>query len=247
LSELIYEKRDRIAIVTLNRPEKMNALSTALIRELSEAWINFRDDDSLWVAILMGAGKAFCVGADYKSINDPDFTTDPVETPAYHHIWKPVICAINGPALGRGLGLALACDIKIAGEAAEFGCPEAKFGTVARVDTFDSYLPRAIAQEMLLIGDSLTSRRAYEVGLINKIVPNEELIHGAESIARRICENAPLAVRGIKEMLTQNRELTPDGVNNLFEAVKARVRKSEDRVEGINAFKEKRKPKWQAK
>jgi len=247
LSELIYEKKDKIVILTLNRPEKMNALNTGLIRELSEAWIDFRDDDHLWVAILTGVGRAFCVGADYRSINDPDFTTDPVETPSHHRIWKPVICAINGQALGRGLGLALSSDIKIASEAAEFGCPEAKFGTVARVDTFDSYLPRAIAQEMLLIGDSLTSRRAYEVGLINKVVPGEELIHGAESIAQRICENAPLAVRGIKEMLVQNRGLSPAGVNDLFEAVKARVRKSEDRVEGINAFKEKRKPRWQAK
>ena len=163
MSVLLYEKKENIAYVTLNRPEKMNALNTELIHELSKTWANFRDDNRLWVAVLTGAGKAFCVGADYQSINDPAFTTNPIENPAYHQIWKPVICAIHGPALGRGLGLALGCDIKIAAETSEFGCPEAKFGTIARVDTFEPYLPRALAQEMLIIGDSISAQRAYEI------------------------------------------------------------------------------------
>jgi len=247
LSLLAYEKKGTIAYVTLNRPDKMNALNTELIQELSKAWIDFRDDDSLWVAILTGAGKAFCVGADYQSINDPAFTTSPIESPAYHEIWKPVICAINGSALGRGLGLALGCDIKIMADTAELGCPEAKFGTIARVDIFEPYLPRAIAEEMLITGDSIGAQRAYEVAIVNKVAPKGELISAATAIAQRICENAPLAVRGIKEMLIKNRDLPPTEVDNLFEAVKARVRRSEDRMEGINAFKEKRKPRWQAK
>lgn len=243
----MYEKKGKIAYITLNRPDKMNALNTELINELAETWVDFRDDDDLWVAILTGAGRAFCAGADYQSINEPGFTTTPIENPAHHQIWKPVICAINGHALGRGMGLALGCDIRIAIEAAEFGCPEPKFGTVTRVDIFEPYLPRGIVYELLLTGDRINARRAYDIHLVNKIVPHQQLLREATAIAERLCENAPLAVRGIKEMLAKNKDLSPAEINDLFEAVKARVRRSEDRKEGMNAFEDKRKPRWQAK
>lgn len=244
---LLYEKKDRVACVTLNRPDKMNALNVELINELERVWEDIRDDDTVWVAVLTGNGKAFCVGADYQSINDPKFTTIPVETPAHHQLFKPVIGAINGTAFGRGFGLALSCDIKIAAESAKFACPEAKFGTIAQVHIFEPYLMPAIARELLLIGDSISARRAFDIALINRVVPDSQLLSEAMAIARRICENAPLAVRGIKEMLAKNKDLNPDGVNSLFEEVKARVRASRDRQEGINAFKEKRKPHWQAR
>jgi enoyl-CoA hydratase/carnithine racemase len=243
----IYEKKGKIAYVTLNRPEKMNALNTELIHELSETWVDFRDDDNLWVAILTGAGKTFCVGADYQSLNDPGFTTTPVENPSHHQIWKPVICAINGHALGRGMGLALGCDIRVAVEAAQFGCPEPKFGTVTRVDIFDPYLPRGIASELLLMGDGISARRAYELNLVNKVVSQEQLLDNVTAMAERLCENAPLAVRGIKEMLTKNKDLSRTKADELFETIKARVRSSEDRKEGMDAFKEKRKPRWQGR
>jgi enoyl-CoA hydratase/carnithine racemase len=196
---------------------------------------------------LTGNGRAFCVGADYQSVDEPGFTTTPVETPVYHQVWKPVICAINGHALGRGLGLALDCDIRVASEGAEFGCPEPKFGTITPVDIFEPYLPRGMAYELLLTGDRITARRAYEIGLVNKIVPQEEVLNEAMKIAERLCENAPLAVRGIKEMLSKNRGLTPSEAEALFETVKTRIRRSEDRKEGMKAFREKRKPRWQAK
>jgi enoyl-CoA hydratase/carnithine racemase len=243
----IYEKKGKVAYVTLNRPEKMNALNTELIHELSRTWVDFREDDSLWVAILTGAGKAFCVGADYQSINDAEFTTTPIENPSHHQVWKPVICAINGQALGRGMGLALGCDIRVAAETAQFGCPEPKFGTVTRVDIFEPYLPRGMASELLLIGDSISAQRAYELNLINKVVPQEQLLNKATAIAERLCENAPLAVGGIKEMLTKNKDLSRTEADELFETIKARVRSSEDRKEGMNAFKEKRKPRWQGR
>jgi len=243
----IYERKGKIAYVTLNRPDKMNALSTELIQELAKTWVDFRDDDNLWVAILTGAGKAFCVGADYQSMNDPGFTTTPIENPSHHQIWKPVICAINGHALGRGMGLALGCDVRIAAEGGEFGCPEPKFGTITRVDVFEPFLPRGIASELLLIGDSISAQRAYEIGLVNKVVPRQQLMSEATVVAERLCANAPLAVRGIKEMLAKNKDLGRAEVDELFETVKARVQKSEDRKEGMDAFKEKRKPRWQGR
>jgi len=247
MAEQLHDKKGKIAYVTLNRPEKMNALNTELIHELSRTWVDFREDDRLWVAILTGAGKAFCVGADYRSVDDPEFTTTPIETPSHHQIWKPVICAINGQALGRGMGLALGCDIRVASEAAQFGCPEPKFGTITRVDIFEPYLPLGIASEVLLMGDNLSARRAYELNLVNRVVPQEQLVKEATAIAERLCENAPLAVRGMKEMLSKNKDLSRAEADALFEVVKARVRSSEDREEGMNAFKEKRKPRWQGR
>jgi len=243
----IYEKKGRIAYIRLNRPEKMNALNTALIYELEETWKNFRDDDNLWVAILTGEGRAFCVGADYQSIEEPGFTTTPIENPSYHQIWKPIICAINGHALGRGLGLALGCDIRIAVEEAEFGCPEPKFGTITRVDIFEPYIPRGIAFELMLTGDRINAKRAYEIFLINKIVPKDNLLDEATTIAERLLENAPLAVRGIKEMLCRNRLLKVNEIDELFESLKTQIRESNDYKEGMKAFVDKRKPKWEAK
>lgn len=243
----IYEKKGRIAYIRLNRPEKMNALNTALIYELEETWKNFKNDENLWVAILTGEGRAFCVGADYQSIEEPGFTTTPIENPSYHQVWKPVICAINGHALGRGLGLALGCDIRIAVEEAEFGCPEPKFGTITRVDIFEPYIPRSIAFEMLLTGERIDAKRAYEIFLINKIVSKNKLLEEATSIAERLCENAPLAVRGIKEMLCRNRTLKMNEIDDLFESLKNRIRESNDYKEGMRAFVEKRKPRWEAR
>lgn len=243
----IYEKKGRIAYITLNRPEKMNALNTTLIYEMSEIWKDFRDDDNVWVGILTGAGKAFCVGADYQSIEEPGFTTTPIENPSYHNVYKPIICAINGHALGRGLGLALGCDIRISVEDAEFGCPEPKFGTVTRVDIFEPFIPRGIAYELLITGDRINAKRAYEIFLINKVVLREKLLDEAISLAERLCENAPLAVRGIKEMLCKNRLLRQNEINDLFESIKNRIRGSKDYEEGIKAFMEKRKPIWQGR
>jgi enoyl-CoA hydratase/carnithine racemase len=245
--QLVYEKKGKVAYLTLNRPEKMNALSTELIFELAKRWAEFRDDEDVWVAVLAGAGRAFCVGADYESTKDPSFTTVPIENPAHHNIWKPVVCAINGHALGRGMGLALGCDIRIASETARFGCPEPQFGTVTRVDVFEPYLPRGIAFEMLLTGDPISARRAYEIAVVNKVVPEKDLMDEAGRMAERLCENAPLAVRGIKEMLARNRSLTPAQVDDLFEIQKNRIMNSEDREEGMRAFREKRKPQWQGK
>ena len=251
MSVLIYEKKDRIAYITLNRPEKMNALNSELIDELAKTWVDFRDDDNLWVAVLTGAGRAFCVGADFKSIGEPGIQIGfnvLREDPNNYMVWKPIIAAINGHAIGRGTSLMLSCDIRIASEAAEFSIPEARFGVIpGGTDVLEHYIPPGIARELLFTGDSISAQRAYEIGLVNKVVPQENLLSEATAMAERLRENSPLALRGIKEMLSRSKDLDYRTAVALYENVNARVLKSKDFAEGMKAISDKRKPKWQGR
>jgi enoyl-CoA hydratase/carnithine racemase len=251
MSVLIYEKKDRIAYITLNRPDKMNALNSELLDELAKTWVDFRDDDNLWVAVLSGAGKAFCVGADFQSIGEPGIQIGfnvLREDPNNYMVWKPIIAAINGHIIGRGLSLALSCDIRIASETVQFSMPEAKFGVIpGGIDVLERYIPPGIARELLLIGDSISAQRAYEIGLVNKVVPPEKLLDEATAMAEKLRENSPLALRGIKEMLNRSKDLDYRTAVALYENVNTRVLKSKDFAEGMKAVTEKRKPKWQGR
>jgi enoyl-CoA hydratase/carnithine racemase len=251
MSVLIYEKKDRIAYITLNRPDKMNALNSELLDELAKTWVDFRDDDNLWVAVLSGAGKAFCVGADFQSIGEPGIQIGfnvLREDPNNYMVWKPIITAINGHIIGRGLSLALSCDIRIASETVQFSMPEAKFGVIpGGIDVLERYIPPGIARELLLIGDSISAQRAYEIGLVNKVVPPEKLLDEATAMAEKLRENSPLALRGIKEMLNRSKDLDYRTAVALYENVNTRVLKSKDFAEGMKAVTEKRKPKWQGR
>ena len=258
---VLYEKKDKIAYITLNRPQKLNSLSPDLISELTEVWVDFRDDDSLWVAIITGKGKAFCAGADVGELGEAGFSalgrerpsfvsTSPalLSTPTRYGVWKPIIAAVNGYVLGAGLWLALGCDIRIAAADAVFGLPEPRAGIPTTITALAHYfMPRGVAYEMLLVGDRINAQRAYEVGIVNKVVPNEELIDAATALAERICENAPLAVRAMKEVLERGKDMDYDGALALTEHVFAAAINSEDRKEGIRAFKEKRKPEWKVR
>lgn len=251
MSVLIYEKKDRIAYITLNRPEKMNALNSELLDELAKTWVDFRDDDNLWVAVLTGAGKAFCVGADFQSIGEPGIQIGfnvLREDPNNYMVWKPIIAAINGHAIGRGISLTLSCDIRIASETVGFSIPEARFGVIpGGTDILEHYIPPGIARELLFTGDSITAQRAYEIGLVNKVVPQEKLLSEATAMAERLCENSPLALRGIKEMLSRSKDLDYRTAVALYENVNARLLKSKDFSEGMKAISDKRKPKWQGR
>jgi len=261
MSFVLYEKKDKIAYITLNRPEKFNSLNPDLISELTDVWIDFRDDDSLWVAIITGKGRAFCAGADIGGLDEAGFSAPGKERPSFistssallstptrYGIWKPIIAALNGYVLGAGLWLALGCDIRIAAADAVFGLPEPRVGIPTTMAALMRYfMPRGIAYEMLLVGDRINAQRAYEVGIVNKVVPNEELIDAATALAERICENAPLAVRAMKEVLERGKDMDYDGALALTEHVFAAALNSEDRKEGIRAFKEKRKPEWKVR
>jgi enoyl-CoA hydratase/carnithine racemase len=215
--KVLYEKRDRIAYVTINRPEAKNAVDPETHHLLWQTWDDFRDDDSVDVAILTGAGDAFCAGADLKTyippwINEatPRKVRDNVATGlggltrGLHRIYKPTIAAVNGWALAGGLEIALACDIRIASERAMFGSFEARRGyhhgdggIVRLVSTGGA----GIALEMLLTAEPIDAQRALQCNLVSRVVPHERLIGEAEKTAHQILRNSQVAVRSAKETI----------------------------------------------
>jgi len=252
---LIYEKKDKIAYITINRPEAMNAMDPETYRELSEAWIDIRDDPDVWVAIITGAGdRAFSAGADLKKT-----IGRPVE--AWHfwqtqeeqilnrglEVWKPVIAAVNGYCLAGGMTLLLATDIRIAAEHATFGVSEVSRGILpgnGGTQRTIQQLPYPIAMYLLLTGERMNAEEALRAGLINKVVPLPELMPEAERIARRICENAPLAVRAIKELAVRGQYLPIEYGLRLEQAVQRVLSTTEDAKEGPKAFSQKRRPSY---
>jgi enoyl-CoA hydratase/carnithine racemase len=215
--KLLYEKRDRIARLTINRPEARNAIDPDVHRLMVEAWADFRDDDSVDVAILTGEGEAFCAGADLKTYIPPIIAeASPGRlreiaelglngfTRGMHRIYKPIIGAINGWALAGGLETAMACDIRIASERAMFGSFEARRGfhhgdggLVRLVNTCGV----GVAMQMLLTAEPIDAQRALQCNMVNKVVPHETLISEAETMARQILRNSQAAVRSAKQTI----------------------------------------------
>lgn len=252
---IIYEKRDRIAYLTLNRPEVMNALDPETILELEEASQDFNNDPDSWVLILTGAGdKAFCAGADLKKLI-PAMTSGEMKMELsskrfFSDIYKPIIAAINGFCLAGGTEMIQGTDIRIAAEHATFGLAEPRWGLIP-IGGSHVRLPRQIpwcrAMEILLIGDRISAQEALQIGLINKVVPLPELMPTAKRIAERICENGPLAVRTIKEIAVRALSMPMEQGFILETLMGQRVFASEDAKEGPRAFMEKRKPVFQGR
>ncbi len=244
-----YQKEGRIAIFTINRPEAMNALNAEAHQELNEAMIDFRDDNDLWVGIITGAGdRAFCAGQDIRGGGGAAGSRA-----AYNlvdKIWKPVIAAINGYALGGGLEVALTCDIRIASENARLGLPEVLRGMnsgAGGMQRLPRFIPRAIASWMILSGQPIDAQEAYRIGLVNKVVPLDQLMSTAREWAEVICQAAPLAVRAGKEAVIRGCDMTLAQGLQLDGDVFSHHGGAEDRLEGVKAFAEKRKPVWKAK
>ncbi len=253
---LIYKKEGRIAEITLNRPEAMNSFDPEQCEEFSKALIDFRDDPEVWVAIITGAGeKAFSAGADLKKLvpvmQDKELAW---EMPPLHtrglEILKPLIAAINGVALGGGLEMALACDLRIASENATLGVPEVRWGLYpgwGGTQRLPRVIPWAKAAEMLLMGRFISAQEALQIGLINKIVPLAELMPTARAWAQEISELGPLAVRTAKELMLKGTSVPLDVGLRLEQALMDSILASEDAQEGPKAFAEKRKPVFKAK
>ncbi len=250
---------DRIATITLNRPEAMNALDYPMRRAIQDLWRRIDDDADIHVAIITGAGpRAFCAGADLKN-TPPPATSFAAETfgegidgslTAGQSTAKPLISAINGAAYGGGLEIALACDIRIASDNARFALSEARVGTIPGSGG-SQRLPRVInesdAMLMLLTGDPIDAAHALRIGLVSQVVPLPELPAAALAIARRIADNAPLAVRAIKRLVRAGRDLPLAGALEMERLAWGTLRDTEDRLEGRAAFAEKRPPKYRGR
>lgn len=250
-----FELSEGVATITINRPERMNAMDADHYRGLSEAWRRVRDDNEIRVAIVTGAGeKSFSAGADIKS-----FLTAP---PGFDEmwltqkdqllnrgleVWKPVIAAVNGYCLAGGMTLLMATDIRIAAPHATFNIAEVKRGIVpgnGGTQRILEQLPYPIAMEMLLIGDAIDAATAAQYGLINKVVPMAELMLTARAYAKRIAANAPLAVQAAKELAVRARDMDR-GTGLRVEALVNRLLQStDDAREGPKAFAEKRAPQF---
>jgi enoyl-CoA hydratase/carnithine racemase len=253
---LIYKKEGKIATLTINRPEALNALNNETFQELSDSLIDFMRDDNLLVGIITGAGeKAFCAGADIKETVPrlKQFKGIPwAEPPLYRglKLYKPLVAAVNGHALGGGCELALLCDIRIASENAAFGTPEVNLGLIpawGATQRLPRAIPTAIAAEILMTGRSINAAEAYRIGLVNKVVPIAELMTQAKAMAEMLCKPGPLAVRAVKKAMIEGLSESLERGLELEKEMTDVVTATEDFTEGTTAFLEKRKPQWKCK
>lgn len=246
-------KRDgRLATITLNRPEKMNAMTPEMYRDISESLRRIDEDQDIWAGIITGTGdRAFSAGAD---LNMEGRASGSGGWSAYRpnrfdhglEIQKPLIAAVNGYCLAGGLELALICDIRIASERAQFGCPEVKWNLLHGYGA--QRLPEIIglsnAMYLLLSGEFIDANEAHRLGLVQEVVPHDEVLDRARQLADRICENGPMAVRMTKEMTLRSRDMSLSEGLRLYQEYSHRVFSSEDMIEGTRSFAEKRKPEF---
>ncbi len=247
LTTVEYEKRGYIAYVTLNRPDKLNAMNAAMHRELGEVWQDFQNDPALRAAILSGNGRCFSAGADLSG-GAPDtyrYSGDFLDISRSRRVYKPIVAALHSHVVGYGMWIAMDTDIRVSTADTSFWLPEPQWG-IATVPAgwFPKMMPWAIASELLLLAERVDAERAREVGLINKIVPDDELMAEAERIANRLAELSPVAVQGMKEMMVQASNLDYAAIDQVTEVAQNRVMNSDDRKEGGRAFVEKRTASW---
>lgn len=240
-----------IAVVTINRPEKRNALDAEHYEQLSQAWTRVRDDEAIRVAVITGAGdKVFSAGADLKSwigrsVPPAEFwqTQKGMLLNRGLEVWKPVIAAINGHCLAGGMTLMLATDLRVVAEHATFALSEVKRGIIPAnggTQRLPQQLPHAIAMEMLLLGDSIDAATALRWGLVNRVVPAAQLMETALALARRVAANAPLAVQAIKELALRGQSESLSTGLRMEQLVQRVLQATEDAAEGRQAFAGKR-------
>jgi enoyl-CoA hydratase/carnithine racemase len=244
-----FEVKDHIATITLNRPDKMNALNRAMRKELQDAFREVKYDPEIWICILTAEGKAFCSGKDLlEKLPEEDglvFSNDELYM-FERTIYKPIITAINGVCLAQGGGLALGSDIRIMADHAVFGWPQVKRGisSVSGPTMFATEVPLAVALKYLMRGVPMTAQEALDLHVVHEVVPLADLMTTAHRWAHEIMQAAPLAVQGIKEAAVRSQGLPLDERILMARGVANRVLLSEDSKEGILAFKEKRPPRW---
>jgi E-phenylitaconyl-CoA hydratase len=255
--EVLYELDGHVATITYNRPHSLNAVNGALRVALNDAFARFRDEEEAWVAIVTGAGAAFCAGADVKdgagSVGTfPGTFWDKPTQNSFESGWeifKPVIAAVNGYCLGYGLTLVTWCDFVIASERAQFGFPEVHLGTPAIVGAIR--LPERVgwqyAMELLLTGERIDAERAKEIGLAGWVVPHDSLMDEARALAARLVRGAPLAQRAMKEVAMRSRHLPMIEAIRFGETMRKVAAATEDAAEGRRAMAEGRPPEWRGR
>ena len=250
METIIYEKKGQVAYVTLNRPDKLNAMNDVMHRELGEAWADFRDDDTLRVAILSGNGRCFSAGADL-SAGAPEKYTYTGEFPDISQtqkVYKPIISALHSHVVGYGLWIALDADIRIATEDTSFWLPEPQWG-IATIPCawFPKIMPWAIASELLLLAERVSAQRAYDLGLINQVVASGGALEAAKAMAAKIAANGPMAIAASKAVVDRAQDWSTDVMYAQQDKIIQPVFTSEDAIEGATAFAEKRAPNWKGK
>lgn len=252
-----YARDGHVATITYNRPDALNAVNGAMREALDECWTTFREDDDAWVAIVTGAGRAFCAGADLRDGEGStgtwpgSFWEWPTITTfeSGMEIWKPTIAAVNGPCIGYGLTAVLACDFVLASDRATFSYPEVGIGvaTIVGALRLPDKVAMADALEMLLTGDTFDAEHAKEIGLAWRVHEHDSLKDEARTLADRLCQGAPLAVRATNEMARRGRSLPWSDAVRMGETMRRIVGATDDAVEGKRAWAEKRSPEWKAR
>jgi enoyl-CoA hydratase/carnithine racemase len=248
---VLFEIKDRIAYITLNRPEALNALNTAMTQRLRLLFTEINENPEVLVAIINANGdRAFSTGRDLKELASDGFPEGEGKDKAmYPHVVKPVIAAIHGFCVAGGFEISLRCDIRIATPDAQFGLPEPRWSLLAGygLHNLSRMIPLGEALLMQLSGERISAQRAYEIGLIQRLVAKEHLMEEARKIADSIVLNAPLAVQAIKSIVMTGRNLPVEYSMKLALPLQEKIYASEDFHEGPKAFTEKRRPVWKSR
>jgi enoyl-CoA hydratase/carnithine racemase len=262
---ILYEKSDRIATITFNRPEQLNAVNVAMLGELRAAYEDAETDDDVWTIIVTGSGRAFCSGADVDGVRSDgrvpyegrylshfhEWDAPQEATPPFRSMAKPIVVAVNGLCCGAGMDLVTTGDIVIASERAEFFDPHVSIGLVSgrEMARLARAVPINVAMRMALLGkhERMSVQRAFDLGLITEIVDHERLAERARVLAEMVNRNAPLAVRGTRLAIRKGLGLPLYEAELLAEAFRERVLHTDDAQEGPRAFLEHRDPKWECR
>lgn len=258
LKNVLYVKKGHVAYVTINRPEVRNALHTYAYQDLRACWLDMQRDPNIYCGIVTGAGLAFCAGRDIKFLaehqkkgiptphenpNDPSYFWGGGGQPSDANLEKPLICALNGFAVGVGLTLALQCQLRVMADDAWISDTHTKTGRLGSAHNLYMTLPRATAAWLTLANGRLTAQECLQQGIVNKVVPKEKLIEAAEQIAEMVCDSSPLAVQAAVRLYRLAGAYSPSLIS-YGKHLDKEIAETEDHAEGARAFVEKRKPTW---
>ena len=248
------ERRGGVALVTLNRPEARNAISPEVSQTMAATLDEIEADRDVWCVVITGTGPVFCAGADLKVVASGRGVEIMLERGGFaglveREVTKPIICAVNGPALAGGFEIVLACDFVVASEDAVFGLPEVQRGLLAAAGgpiRLAQRVPLAVALELAVLGEPITAARAHALGLVNRVVPATDVLDAALAMADRIIANSPAAVRGARRLVRGAADATDTEAWALSRRIMREVGQSPDGIEGATAFAEKRAPVWKS-